>query len=53
MKKQYTSPKLSIHGNVKEITQAIGRSPAKDTIFFGGNPIITLTGSFDGDLIQR
>jgi hypothetical protein len=36
MKKVYHSPKLTIHGNLSEITQAQGNQNAKDAVIFGG-----------------
>ncbi len=52
MKKAYESPRLTVHGNVEQITNAIGMSSAKDMIFGPmGNPIAGPpgfdTGSFD------
>lgn len=35
-KKPYTAPELTVHGNVEEITKAVG-TPNKDT--FGGSII--------------
>lgn len=53
MKKQYSAPKMTTHGNVEAITQAIGPSSQTDTIFFNGNPLTNGTGSIDGDLVPR
>lgn len=39
MKKIYSRPELTVHGNVEALTQAIGPSPARDFVIFGGNPI--------------
>jgi len=39
MKKIYSQPELTVHGNVEALTQAIGPSPAKDFIIIGGTPI--------------
>ena len=51
MKKAYTSPKLMVHGDVQEITQAFGPSTAGDVVFIGGSNVpsdIGSTGSTDG-----
>ena len=59
MKNAYNTPKLTVYGNVKEITQAFGPSPMEDTIFAGqsnanqgntdpGTVIGNSTGSQDG-----
>ncbi len=52
MKKTYESPRLTVHGNVEQITNAIGESSAKDTIFGPKGNVIAGppgfdTGSFD------
>jgi len=39
MKKIYSQPELTVHGNVEALTQASGPDPAKDFIIFGGSPI--------------
>jgi hypothetical protein len=39
MKKQYNAPKLTVHGDVAEITQVLGRSSRKDFVFFNGTSI--------------
>ncbi|HEY9644111.1 MAG TPA: lasso peptide [Coleofasciculaceae cyanobacterium] len=36
MKKQYSKPELTIHGNVETLTKAVGLSPVKDFIIIGG-----------------
>ncbi len=52
MKKTYESPRLTVHGNVEQITNAIGSSSAKDMIFgprgnvIAGPPGLD-SGSFD------
>jgi hypothetical protein len=53
MKKSYNTPKLTIHGTMDEITQAFGNSPATDTIYIGGKPFGSSTGSVDGDIVPR
>jgi hypothetical protein len=37
MKKQYSAPKLTVHGDVAEITQILGSSDRKDFLFFTGS----------------
>jgi hypothetical protein len=39
MKKIYSQPELTVHGNVETLTQAIGPTPVQDFIIVGGNPI--------------
>jgi hypothetical protein len=49
--KTYSTPKLTVHGNVEAITQAFGKSPVADRVFFGGSTVTTIgpsTGSVDG-----
>lgn len=51
MKKVYQAPKLTVHGNLEQITQAIGPAQVTDTVFFpGGSTNIPNGGSenFDG-----
>lgn len=36
MKSSYTAPKLTVHGNVAEITQILGSSSRRDFLFFNG-----------------
>lgn len=51
MKMAYNSPKLMIHGDVQEITQAFGARTAGDFVFIGGSNItspISALGSRDG-----
>lgn len=47
MKKAYTSPKFTVHGNVESITKSFGTPGAEDT-FDNGNGQ-----SFPGSLIGR
>jgi hypothetical protein len=49
MKKVYSAPQLIVHGTVEELTKAMGTS-GRDTLFFGGGPIGTGTGSTDYDV---
>lgn len=51
MKKSYTTPKLTIHGTVDEITQAFGSSQTNDTIYFGNSIFGTHNGSQDGTIV--
>lgn len=37
MKKQYTEPTLTTHGNVEAITQLTGKSDKNDFLFFAGS----------------
>jgi hypothetical protein len=37
MKKQYSTPTLTTHGNVAEITQLLGKSDKDDFLFFPGS----------------
>lgn len=34
-KKPYSSPKLTVHGDVKDLTQAVGNKGAKDGVVQG------------------
>ena len=43
MKKIYSQPELTVHGNVEALTQASGASPARDFIIFGGSPVDNVT----------
>jgi len=36
MKKIYSQPELTVHGNVEALTQARGPSPARDFFIVGG-----------------
>ncbi|WP_414544527.1 lasso peptide [Nostoc sp. CCY0012] len=49
MKKQYHPPKISIHGNVEAITQAIGSDVFVDVVFFNGSPLFSIQGTSDID----
>jgi hypothetical protein len=56
MKNAYTAPQLTVHGNVEEITQAFGKSPARDSFYAGqsnaqGVPVGHATGSIDGVIV--
>ncbi|MCV3215229.1 lasso peptide [Plectonema radiosum NIES-515] len=39
MKSSYTVPKLTVHGNVVEITQVLGNPTRGDFVFLNGNVI--------------
>jgi hypothetical protein len=39
MKSSYTVPKLTVHGNVAEITQVLGNPTRGDFVFLNGNAI--------------
>lgn len=39
MKSSYTVPKLTVHGNVADITQVLGAPTAQDFVFLNGNVI--------------
>jgi len=36
MKKIYSQPELTVHGNVEALTQAVGPKPVQDFIIIGG-----------------
>jgi hypothetical protein len=39
MKSSYTAPKLTVHGNVAEITEVLGNPTRGDFVFLNGNVI--------------
>lgn len=39
MKKQYSAPELTVHGNVAVITQILGSASRKDFLFLNGTAI--------------
>jgi len=39
MKSSYTAPKLTVHGNVADITQILGPTDRRDFVFFNGSSI--------------
>ena len=45
MKKIYSRPELTVHGNVEALTQSVGPNPAKDFFIIGGSPISPPAGS--------
>ncbi len=50
MKKQYSSPILTIHGSFEAITKATGTKDLNDQGYFDGQPFGKGDGSVDGDL---
>ncbi|MEA5507535.1 lasso peptide [Halotia wernerae UHCC 0503] len=58
MKKQYSTPTLTTHGNVEEITQLFGSSKSTDFLFFNGANVTSANsvageGSMDGIIIPK
>lgn len=49
-KKEYTTPSLTVHGNVETLTQAIGSNPAADSVIINGEPFGKPTDG-SGDII--
>lgn len=47
MKKKYTKPTLTTHGNVQSITQVLGEDKVQDFLIFNGNVIGTSDDSID------
>lgn len=47
MNKTYEAPKLTVYGNIEQITQANQTTSAQDNVFLNGNPIggLNTTGS--------
>jgi hypothetical protein len=39
MKSSYTAPKLTVHGNVADITQILGPTQRQDFAFLNGAPV--------------
>ncbi|BCM90921.1 hypothetical protein IAD21_02784 [Abditibacteriota bacterium] len=39
MKKSYTTPQLTVHGTVAQITQATNQGPVLDKTFYVGTPV--------------
>ncbi|NMG20014.1 lasso peptide [Brasilonema bromeliae] len=39
MKSSYTAPKLTVHGDVAQITQILGDTTRQDFVFLNGTPI--------------
>ena len=49
-RKEYTTPSLTVHGNVETLTEAIGTTPRKDGVILNGEALgIPTDGS--GDII--
>lgn len=60
MKKQYSTPTLTTHGNVEEITQLFGTKSKSDFLFFNGANVTSTTegsvtgeGSIDGIIVPK
>ena len=47
MKKKYTQPTLTTHGNVESITQVLGQDKVEDFLIFNGNVVGTSDDSID------
>ncbi|MBE7383303.1 MAG: lasso peptide [Leptolyngbya sp. SIO1E4] len=41
MKKGYTSPKLTVHGSVEQMTKVLGPDSASDVLIFNGETLTT------------
>lgn len=44
MKSSYSAPKLTVYGNVKQVTQATDNSVDTDFFIFSGNPVTSING---------
>ncbi|RUT00262.1 hypothetical protein DSM106972_077100 [Dulcicalothrix desertica PCC 7102] len=53
MKKQYSAPELTVHGNVAAITQILGSSSRKDFLFFNGSAVSTGANGASNDVGSR
>lgn len=53
MKKRYSSPKLTVHGDVEKLTQAFGNSAVNDTIIYGSLAFPGNGGSRDGIVVPK
>lgn len=47
MKKKYTKPTLTTHGNVQSITQVLGEDKVQDFLIFNGSVVGTSDDSID------
>lgn len=45
MKKEYTSPQLTVHGSVEQLTQVVGAQATQDVLIFNGETLGTDTQS--------
>ncbi|PSO63439.1 MAG: putative RiPP precursor [Cyanobacteria bacterium QH_2_48_84] len=45
MKKPYKTPKLTIHGNIENLTQMLGEASAQDALVWAGDPIARSSGA--------
>lgn len=50
MKKGYTSPQLTVHGSVEQLTQVVGQQSTQDVLIFNGETIGTDSQSRSFDL---
>ncbi|MEM9005877.1 MAG: lasso peptide [Cyanobacteria bacterium P01_F01_bin.86] len=50
MKKGYTSPKLTVHGSVEQLTQILGAGDSSDVLIFNGEVLGTDSQSKSFDL---
>ncbi len=53
MKKAYNAPKLTVHGNVEEITKAFGTPGTDDTFEYAGQTFPGRGGSQNGVVIPN
>jgi hypothetical protein len=54
--KTYSTPQLTVHGNVEAITQAFGSKTTADKVFIGGSNVtglIVSQGSVDGIIVPK
>jgi hypothetical protein len=47
MKKTYSTPKMVVHGNFEELTQAAGQNKISDVLVFNGTLLTTNDDSLD------
>ncbi|MEM9907777.1 MAG: lasso peptide [Cyanobacteria bacterium P01_D01_bin.44] len=51
MKKTYTSPQLTVHGSVEQLTQITGAERTSDVLAFNGTTLLSDNDSQDIDLV--
>lgn len=51
MKHKYSSPMLTVHGNVKTLTQAVGSEPSPDGVIVNDQPLRGIQTDGSSDLI--
>ncbi|MGB5899722.1 MAG: lasso peptide, partial [Geitlerinemataceae cyanobacterium] len=53
--KNYSAPQLTVHGNVKAITQAFGSQTKADMVLIGGSNVTpgSTQGSVDGIIVPN